>query len=62
MPKSAWSAVKVVVSVVTWPTENVCRRLVVAMRVCTRRLRWAVLIPSRMTINVRGGGGIGKDC
>ena len=33
-PKSAWSAVEIVVAVVPWPTETVCSRLVVAMCVC----------------------------
>ena len=50
-PKSAWSAV------VPWATETVCSRLVVAMCVCTRRVRWATTIPSRMTINIRGWSG-----
>jgi hypothetical protein len=55
--KSAWSAVEIVVAVVPWPTETVCSRLVVAMCVCTRRVRWATTILSRMTINVRGWSG-----
>ena len=33
-PKSAWSAVEIVVAVVPWPMETVCSRLVVAMCVC----------------------------
>ena len=55
--KSAWSAVEIVVAVVPWPTDSVCSRLVVAMCVCTRRVRWATTIPSRMTINIRGWSG-----
>ena len=49
--------VEIVVAVVPWPTETVCSRLVVAMCVCTRRVRWATTIPSRMTINIRGWSG-----
>jgi len=56
-PKSAWSAVEIVVAVVPWPTETVCSRLVVAMCVCTRRVRWATTIPSHMTINIRRWSG-----
>ena len=51
-PKSAWSAVEIVVAVVP-----VCSRLVVAMCMCTRRVRWATTIPSRITINIRGWSG-----
>ena len=53
-PKLARSAVEIVVAVVTWPTETVCSNSVVAMCMCTRRVRWATTIPSRMTINIRG--------
>ena len=56
-PKSAWSAVEIVVAVVPWPTEIICGRLVVAMCMCTRRVKWATTIPSRMTINIRGWSG-----
>ena len=56
-PKLAWSAVEIVVAVVPWPTETVCSRLVVTMCVCTRRVRWAATIPSRMTMNIRGWSG-----
>ena len=59
MPKSAWSAAEIVVVVVPWPTETVCSRLVVAMCMCTRRVRWAAMIPSRMTNNIRGWSGGG---
>ena len=60
-PKSAWSAVEIVVAVVPWPTEIICSRLVVVMCMCTRRVRWATTILSRMTINIRVEQGAAKE-
>ena len=56
-PKSAWSVAEIFVAIVPWPTETICSRLVVEMCVCTRRVRWATTIPSRMTINIREWSG-----
>jgi hypothetical protein len=57
VPQISVESVEIVVAVVPWPTETACSRLVVGMCVCTRRVRWATTIPSRMTINIRGWSG-----
>ena len=61
VPQISVESVEIVVAVVPWPTETVYSRLVVAMCMCTRRVRWATTILSRMTINIRVEQGAAKE-